>query len=1114
MKWLKKVRLINWHYFHDEIIEFGKQTAFVGGSGAGKSTIIDALQVIFIANHQQIKFNSAAHDETKRSMSNYLRGKIGTDQKTFLREGNFTTYLLSEFHDDKTKENFVVGAIIDVFEDSANDTEEFFILANRTIEEVEVVSPTGFLRNIEQFKRQFPANRTQALFEKNKKNYQKALLNRFGQVSPRFFPTFLKALSFKPITDVRNFVYDYILDKNELQLDVLKDNFRTYERMQQELTSLEERKGQLGEIANSYEQFRRLAATAMEQEFVVMKFEKLLKEEVLAQKRQIHDSRKEELRLLKENSEALTVERVSAEEAVKRAWISWQQNASELKKTALEEQIYSLKQSAKQMRREMDMLGDDFREEYEQIGEVADWPGTSMWSIPAPIGNVLQENKLTLARLSKHFIDGEPIEKEALTIFHDELTFIEQSIHELYAEIIRQSTRAEEAKAKTAELIMDLEETIRKLEQRRRTYPVGVERLKTRLEIGLGEGIPVYIFCEEMEISDERWRNAIEGYLNTQRFDLLVEPLYFQQALAIYEKDKFQYNIEGVGLVDTDKQKRMKMVAEAGSLASSLQSDNKLAENHVNYLLGKVMKAEDEKQLRMHKTAVTPSCMVYNRLTARQMPADRYAVPFIGSLAIVRQLELKREELAQAMVDQDLYIKVIKDFKRLDERIKDFQLRYGRFKECLEMPAAYEIIMNEIAEAARALASLDLSEAERLHGKYLELIEIEKKLGERLLSIAEKIGTLGAELKREAGEIFSLNQEAGDQKEKIESWKSGPGMLFIQGAEKRWEEARRQNADTSKKLADFNSSRKGMISRKEERWKELVNQRTAYNRTNDFIEDPYGEGNEAYQEALSKIENVNIPHYEKRLEISLQNAENEFKAHCVFKLKEAIQFAKSEFESLDYALKNLPFSKERYKFEVKPSSTYKRFYDVIMDPVLVEKGLFSDVEDEEKNTVLHELFEILATGNEQELEEFTDYRRYLDFDLRITFADGATQSLSSILKEKSGGETQTPFYIAILASFHHLYKGNNTVRLVVFDEAFNKMDEKNIKSSLQLVRKLNLQLIAAVPDEKMPQMFQEVTTTLIVTNQNNRCYVDMLDRDVDFSLMDEGQMKNEQVSLF
>jgi uncharacterized protein YPO0396 len=136
---------------------------------------------------------------------------------------------------------------------------------------------------------------------------------------------------------------------------------------------------------------------------------------------------------------------------------------------------------------------------------------------------------------------------------------------------------------------------------------------------------------------------------------------------------------------------------------------------------------------------------------------------------------------------------------------------------------------------------------------------------------------------------------------------------------------------------------------------------------------------------------------------------------------------------------------------------------------------------------------MLVRGEAGDLEEFTDYRRYLDFDIKVHSRD-TTYSFSKVLKEKSGGETQTPFYIAILASFYHLYRSNKTARLVIFDEAFNKMDEQRIQSSLRLIKQLNLQLIAAVPDEKMQHMAPEVTTTLIVTNHNYRCFVDMLDR--------------------
>ncbi|MDR1058200.1 MAG: hypothetical protein LBL43_01505, partial [Treponema sp.] len=78
-------------------------------------------------------------------------------------------------------------------------------------------------------------------------------------------------------------------------------------------------------------------------------------------------------------------------------------------------------------------------------------------------------------------------------------------------------------------------------------------------------------------------------------------------------------------------------------------------------------------------------------------------------------------------------------------------------------------------------------------------------------------------------------------------------------------------------------------------------------------------------------------------------------------------------------------------------------------------------------------------------------------------------SLSRVLREKSGGETQTPYYVAIAASFYRFYKPRpeSTIRLVMFDEAFNRMDDERIGKILKFYRDLNIQIISSVPTEKI-----------------------------------------------
>ena len=132
----------------------------------------------------------------------------------------------------------------------------------------------------------------------------------------------------------------------------------------------------------------------------------------------------------------------------------------------------------------------------------------------------------------------------------------------------------------------------------------------------------------------------------------------------------------------------------------------------------------------------------------------------------------------------------------------------------------------------------------------------------------------------------------------------------------------------------------------------------------------------------------------------------------------------------------------------------------------------------------------------ENIERYTDFRTYLKFDLETTDQNGSKQLLSQTLNTKSGGETQTPFYIAVLASFAQLYQVNslselvnNTVRLVVFDEAFNKMDSDRIIESVRLLRKMQLQAIICAPPDKAPDIMSHADRTLLVSKDKYRMHV-------------------------
>ena len=162
-----------------------------------------------------------------------------------------------------------------------------------------------------------------------------------------------------------------------------------------------------------------------------------------------------------------------------------------------------------------------------------------------------------------------------------------------------------------------------------------------------GEKVPVHLFCEVIDIRDRRWKNAIEGYLHTQKFDLLVPPGYFQEALSLYERHKFTLGIERVGLVNTERLMAEVRPPMTNSLAEEIESKVSYASAYADWLMGNVIKCDSEQELSRHKRAITASCMLYQNHTARQIPRSRYELPYIGREAIRFQLARRKEELQE-----------------------------------------------------------------------------------------------------------------------------------------------------------------------------------------------------------------------------------------------------------------------------------------------------------------------------------------------------------------------------------------------------------------------------------------------------------------------------------
>lgn len=130
------------------------------------------------------------------------------------------------------------------------------------------------------------------------------------------------------------------------------------------------------------------------------------------------------------------------------------------------------------------------------------------------------------------------------------------------------------------------------------------------------------------------------------------------------------------------------------------------------------------------------------------------------------------------------------------------------------------------------------------------------------------------------------------------------------------------------------------------------------------------------------------------------------------------------------------------------------------------------------------------------MEKYADYRTYLSFDMQqIVHGEKEMRiGLSRMIKKNSGGEGQNPLYIALLASFAQIYRINTpsrirrtpTIRLVVLDEAFSKMDAEKVASCISLIRGLGFQAIISATNDKIQNYLENVDKTFVYANPNKR----------------------------
>ena len=621
---LTRIFLHNWHRFTHHVLDVQDSLYLAGHNGCGKSSILDALQVVLIADRGHIRFNSAAHERSRRTLETYVHGTIGEDRQ--LRPGACVAYVAVEFSDRHAGTSVTLAVCM---ESTGNATERLFVILPEALDP-NFFTPQGQPLTRRALKAIVLARQGGRTYDAVGE-YQTDMLNRLGGLNERFFDLFLRALTFQPIANIGDFVERWLLRAQPLQLDLLQQVVENFQHLSKQAVEVRVKIAALDQIAGHQVELRRLRTLCNQYLLLAA----LLQREVAARS-------ESDLRLQLEHASAQlqAAGRELSEAHAARA-------GAEAALDAVKEQLF----------------GSDVRQLRDRLQEEARKAHSEAQAIRARWQKLSSALRGAMLRL-RPLLEGDALnaqERATLAACIDVSAELDadaappSNLHELVDAVLPALQTAEDRsrreQAKLEEQVSALQaraaerhRTLDMLRRHGRAVSSDVERVRMLLVDIVGATPP--LLCELLEVPDEEWQDAVEALLGPRRFALVVPPEHVDAALHCLEQLKRAEGVFDVRILDTPVIVDVPRTAGPESLAAQVSAQRLDIQVCIDAMLGDVITCASAVELRRHARAVTKAVMVKDGGTIHASAPDGYRPWHVGQRATRSQIEACERELA------------------------------------------------------------------------------------------------------------------------------------------------------------------------------------------------------------------------------------------------------------------------------------------------------------------------------------------------------------------------------------------------------------------------------------------------------------------------------------
>lgn len=1074
--------LNNWGGIDHKVLEFHEYVnLFSGKSGSGKSTVMDAIQVILYGSFSPSFLNKAADDaKNRRSVLSYLRGEQ-KDGSANRKDCDFCSVIALEMEDTGTHITTCIGIAFEVRKSDSEIKKFVYFSHSGKMPESEYLTEQGVCYSNQEIKKLVSAR------TKSDDNRGKGEVNRIygskeaylgtlydvilGYIDQNRFITMEKsAIALKMTNGTGQFIRDYMFPKNTSNtIATISEQLDSYRQIKEKIEDLRKRIELLSEIQASGKELVRLQTDIVRAEAMI----RCIGIEDLRARIQAAEDDKRNLAEKQEQCKKKVQELSASREEAQQKLI---QVSADLKASDLggkQQQYEELDERSR-------MLADNTRQWQKILQGMKNWEEDDVITdyISNPVLNMIAE--LNQGRVTEELCQN----------LHLKIESAKQNIEDEVEDYRDQRREIGKQLKEKKRLVDDMKHDRKPYDENLRSAR---SALSQQLSDRYGQTVKVQIFADLFDVQEEEWKNAIEGRMGRLKHSLITEPQYAHEAAVLFRNMK-QY--ENVDLINSKAIADSKPDCMEGSLYEAVKTQEAYVDVCLKRYLGHIIKCRSVEELEQVRDGVTPDCYSYSNFIFRHLKKKDYTTrACIGrrvSKARLAEYEKDVEELSRQEMQLDDLLRRLKEARDF-ECLKDEPSHYVKLSRAGEELARVNKKKMELEETIRSLRE----------GAYKELEEKEQSLQKQVKMVQEELDQTQGELARLGSRIGELSGENESRRQQLEEKLQGyvPNEALEQEV---WELLKKQSGQ-----AVINRKKAQVADLEEKEQAQAETLRAARNRY--IFAYPAGPfngaetSNEAYEKLLEKYLTDFEPAYEEEFEKKCASIYKSLRENVIATIHGDIKAAKRHAYEINRLLRETNFSDSTYQIKIEPAKNENgQFFDMLMAEELDSKNLdnagfdgqISFGEDafyqkyEQKIKLLTDKFmppkdedEHLRAQKRKEMEQYADYRNYLSFSMfeQVTDENGTVireNFVDDMAGRDSGGEGQNPKYVALLAGFAMLYmqqsKRDSKIKLVLLDEAFSKMDQERSAVCLKYARKMDLQLIVCVPDERLQSLIRNV----------------------------------------